>query len=106
MNSTGATLTLKIMKNALKILFVAGLVNAVWQVPGRAADKEGLKDQKEKVSYGIGMTIGSNLKHQNYDVDVDVLAGAIKDELAGKELKLTEAEAREILQSYHNELMA
>ena len=35
-----------------------------------ADDKPALKDQKEKVSYGIGLNIGSNLKRSGYDVNV------------------------------------
>ena len=95
------------MKNRLKAILAAGLGAAVLHhVPALAADNTALKDQKEKVSYGIGMNIGSNLKHGGYEVDVDVLAGAIKDVMAGKDLKLTEQEAREILQSYSRELAA
>ncbi|MEY2429420.1 MAG: FKBP-type peptidyl-prolyl cis-trans isomerase FklB [Verrucomicrobiota bacterium] len=95
------------MKNAFRIILVAGLGIAVLQHgTARAADNSSLKDTKEKVSYGIGMQIGNNLKQQGYDVDVDVLAGAIKDAVAGKEMKLTEQESREVLQNYHKELAA
>src|SRR2546423_14227697 len=93
------------MKNGLGLFLAAGLGAALLQMPARAAeDKPALKDQKEKVSYGIGMNVGSNLKRGGYDVDVEVLAGAIKDVLAGKDLKLTEQEARDALQAYQKEL--
>jgi len=94
------------MKNGLGIILAAGLGVALLQLPGRAEDKPALKDQKEKVSYGIGMNVGSNLKRGGYDVDVEVLAGAIKDAIAGKEMKLTEQEARDVLQAYQKELAA
>ena len=95
------------MKNPLKLILAAGLGIAVLHhLPVSAADNTALKDTKDKVSYGIGMQIGNNLKHQGYEVDVDVLAGAIKDAIAGKELKLTEQESREVLQNYHKELVA
>jgi FKBP-type peptidyl-prolyl cis-trans isomerase FklB len=95
------------MKNALRMILAASLGIAVLQhVPATAADNNSLKDTKEKVSYGIGMQIGKNLKAQGYDVDVDVLASAIKDAIAGKEMKLTEQESREVLQAYHKELLA
>jgi FKBP-type peptidyl-prolyl cis-trans isomerase FklB len=97
----------KTMKNALKVILAAGLgVAVLHHAPAPAADNTALKDQKEKVSYGIGMDIGRNLKQRGYDVDADLLAGAIKDVIAGKDLKLTEQEAREALQAYSKELAA
>src|SRR5947207_15694451 len=66
--------------------------------------KSELTSQKDKVSYSIGMNIGRNLKRGSYDVDVEVLSGAIKDMLAGKEPKLTDAQAQEIMMAYQKEL--
>jgi FKBP-type peptidyl-prolyl cis-trans isomerase FklB len=43
-----------------------------------------LKDQKDKVSYSIGMQIGFNLARQKVDINPDILAAGIKDSLAGK----------------------
>jgi len=69
----------------------------------RAADTNELSTQKDKVSYSIGMSIGRNLKRGSYDVNVDTLAGAIKDVLAGKEPKLTDAQSQEIMTAYQKE---
>ena len=86
------------------------LVTGVWlglvQIAPGAEEKLPFKDQKEKISYGIGMNIGNNLKRSGYDVDVDILAGAIKDVLSGKELRLNDAQAREALMNYQKELNA
>ncbi len=46
-----------------------------------------LKDQKDKVSYSIGMNIGFNLSRQKVDVNPDILAAGIKDAIAGTERK-------------------
>src|SRR5437016_13593681 len=43
-----------------------------------------LKDQKDKVSYSIGLNIGSNLSKQNIPINPDVLATGIKKALRGK----------------------
>ena len=43
-----------------------------------------LKDQKDKVSYSIGLNIGFNLGRQNVQVNRDLLAAGIKDAIAGK----------------------
>lgn len=91
----------------MKLFLVTVLGFALLQPALRAADdKAELKDQKAKVSYSIGMNIGNNLKRSGYDVDVDTLASAIKDVLTGKEPKLTEAQAREVLTSYSKEMNA
>ena len=91
------------MKRILLVtLSIAVVQSALWA----AEETSELKDQKAKVSYGIGMNIGNNLKRNGYDVDVDILAGAIKDVLTGKESKLSEAQVREALMAYQKEMAA
>ncbi|HSU55737.1 MAG TPA: FKBP-type peptidyl-prolyl cis-trans isomerase [Candidatus Dormibacteraeota bacterium] len=72
--------------------------------PADSTDKSGLKDEKEKVSYSIGLNWGNMLKRSGYEVDVDVLASAIKDVVAGREPKLTEQQAREVMMAYQKEM--
>src|SRR5439155_19105836 len=69
-------------------------------------DKSGLKDQKQKESYSIGMNIGNSIKGGNVDLDLDVMLAAIKDVLAGHDLKLTEQQAREGLNAYRQDVTA
>jgi FKBP-type peptidyl-prolyl cis-trans isomerase len=90
-------------------LLAAGLGLALLPAPVRAADEKkpdtsGLKDEKEKVSYSIGMNWGNMLKRSGYEVDVDVLANAIRDIMAGKEPKLSDQQAREVMMAYQNEM--
>ena len=98
------------MKIGFKMtLLAAGLGFALLPAPAWAADEKkaddsGLKDQKDKVSYSIGMNWGNMLKRSGYEVDVDVLANAIKDIMAGKDPKLTDQQAREVMMAYQNEL--
>jgi FKBP-type peptidyl-prolyl cis-trans isomerase FklB len=91
-------------------LAVFALASGLFLVPdpARAADTKAseLSNQKEKVSYSIGMSIGRNLKRGGYEVNVDTLANAIKDILDGKEPKLTDAQSQEIMTSYTKELRA
>jgi len=81
---------------AAAALFLAG--HAV------AADTPKLADQKDKVSYSIGIDIGNNLKRQSIDVDVDLLAKGVKDSMAGGELLLSTEEVRETLISLQKEM--
>ncbi len=94
------------MKIGLKLILPACLGIAFLQAAVAADDKPALKDEKEKVSYAIGMNVGNNLKRGGYDIDVEVLAGAIRDVIAGTEPKMTEVQAREALNGYQKELSA
>src|SRR6267154_1136976 len=94
------------MKIGLKLILPACFGIAFLQAAVAADDKPALKDEKEKVSYAIGMNVGNNLKRGGYDIDVEVLAGAIRDMIAGTEPKMTEVQAREALNGYQKELSA
>jgi FKBP-type peptidyl-prolyl cis-trans isomerase FklB len=65
-----------------------------------------LKDQKEKVSYIIGMDIGANLKRQGVDVIPDILLTGLKDGLSGNKPLLTEKEMNDIVAAFQKEVMA
>ncbi len=82
---------------AVAALFLAGSVGA--------ADAPKLTDQKEKVSYSIGMDIGNNLKRQSIEIDPDILLRGVKDAMSGGETLLTGEEARETLTALQKELV-
>ena len=71
-----------------------------------AADAPDLKNDKEKLSYSIGMDIGGNLKRQSVEVDPDVLAKGLKDSYGGGKTFLTEDEARKTITDFQKTLMA
>jgi len=73
---------------------------------GAGEKKIELKDQKAKVSYSIGMTVGRDFKEQGIEVDADVLAQGIKDVVAGGKTLLTEEEVRKVIADYQQEMMA
>src|SRR6266446_4502384 len=64
-----------------------------------------LKDQKDKVSYSIGMNIGFNLSRQKVDVNPDILAAGIKDSLAGKP-QLTPEQVKEVMAQFEKDMEA
>jgi len=64
-----------------------------------------LKDQKDKVSYSIGMNIGFNLSRQKVDVNADILAAGIKDALAGKP-QLTPDQVKEVMAQFEKDMEA
>jgi FKBP-type peptidyl-prolyl cis-trans isomerase FklB len=62
-----------------------------------------LKDQKDKVSYSIGMQIGFNLGRQKVDINPDILAAGIKDALAGKP-QLTADQVKDIMAQFEKDM--
>ena len=61
------------------------------------------KDQKDKVSYSIGMQIGFNLGRQKVDVNPDMLAAGIKDAISGKPLLTTE-QVKDIMSQFEKDM--
>src|SRR6266496_1316644 len=62
-----------------------------------------LKDQKDKVSYSIGMQIGFNLGRQKVEVNPDILAAGIKDSIAGKP-QLTPDQVKDIMAQFEKDM--
>ncbi len=94
------------MKHTFRILIPAVLGLAFIAPSTNAQTNTVLKDRKEKISYAVGMNIGTSLKRAGFEVDVNVLAGAISDALAEKAPALSEQEAREVMTAYQQELRA
>jgi len=63
-----------------------------------------LKDQKDRVSYSIGLNIGSNLGRQNVQINPDALAAGIKDAIAGKP-QLTQDQVKETMAAFEKDMM-
>ena len=62
-----------------------------------------LKDQKDKVSYSIGMQIGFNLARQKVDINPDILAAGIKDSIAGKP-QLTADQVKDVMVQFEKDM--
>ncbi len=86
------------------MIVILGFLFFVSQV--QAQETLVLKNQKDKVSYIIGMDIGNNLKKQLVDVDLNILAKGLKDALTGAKSLLTEKEIQETMTAFQKEMMA
>jgi FKBP-type peptidyl-prolyl cis-trans isomerase FklB len=62
-----------------------------------------LKDQKDKVSYSIGLQIGFNLSRQKVDVSPDLLVAGIKDAIAGKP-QLNPDQIKEVMTTFEKDM--
>jgi FKBP-type peptidyl-prolyl cis-trans isomerase len=78
--------------------------------PAAAQSGSALKDQKEKISYAIGMNVGNglkeNLKRASIDVDDNLILQAVKDTLSGGKTLLTEDEAKALLTQLQADMKA
>jgi len=70
--------------------------------PVRAEDKAELKDNRTKFSYAIGLNMGSQLKRQKIDPDIDLILKGIKDGIAGHP-QFTDQEIREVFTTFQAE---
>jgi FKBP-type peptidyl-prolyl cis-trans isomerase FklB len=70
-----------------------------------AAEPMELKTQKDRVNYGIGVTVVRNYKQQGIDIDLDILIQGMKDALSGSKLKMSEDELRVTMTSLQTQLI-
>ena len=63
-----------------------------------------LKTQKDKLSYALGMNLGSNLHKETVEVDPAIVLRGLKDGLAAGKMLLTEDEARATLTQLQTEV--
>jgi len=92
------------MRLDMKTRFLAGAFFALAACGAWAEDEQVLKDDKAKVSYSIGVSIGSNWKRQGVEVDLDILNKGLRDALGGGTQLLTEQEVRDVLMAYQQKL--
>src|SRR5947209_12722758 len=86
------------MKRFILILAVFSLV-----LPLFGQEKSSpFKDQKDKVSYSLGLNIGFNLGRQNVPINPDALVAGIKDAIAGKP-QLTPDQIKETMTAFEKD---
>ena len=88
-------------KTMLAVVVLAGLTAPVF-----AYDTNVLSDEKSKVSYAIGMTIGHNFQQQGIDVDDTVFLRGLKDAQSGGTTLLTMQEMQVTLKEFQQGMAA
>lgn len=86
------------------IVFAVALPVAAQQ-PAPAAPPE-LKDLKQRASYAIGVRIGTNIKSDGLDVDLDMIARGIRDSAGEGKPVLTEEQLSAALNEFQQQLAA
>ncbi len=90
----------------MKLRWIAVLGIMLFASSVYAGDNIELKDQKDKVSYSIGINIGNNLKRQSVEVNPDILLQGIKDVLSGGKTLMTEQEVKQTMMDFQKDMMA
>jgi FKBP-type peptidyl-prolyl cis-trans isomerase len=82
----------------LKWMALGGILLLVAQVSAEGAMS--LRNQKEKVSYGIGVGLAREIKTPGIEVDSDLIAQGLKDELSGKKSPILDKEPRRLMNQF------
>ncbi len=90
----------------MKLRWIAVLGIVLFASSVYAGDNIELKDEKDKVSYSIGINIGNNLKRQSVEVNPDILLQGIKDVLSGGKTLMTEQEVKQTMMDFQKDMMA
>lgn len=69
-------------------------------------EKTVFKDQKEKLSYSMGVATANQLKRQSTEIDTDIFAKGLKDVILGSKLLMSEQEIQETLMAFQKEMVA
>lgn len=90
--------------HALPLAAASLLLGALSAPILHAADAAAPTAQKDKVSYSIGMEIGSKMKSQGVEVNPDQMLNGLKDGLAGTKPKLTQEDMQATMQAFASEM--
>lgn len=93
------------MKSVLTTIFAIGLLALPTHAQDQKTEQKTEPLDKQKISYAIGMNIGNSIKRQSIDVDVDTMAKAVKDMIAGHPT-MSEEEAQKTMMEMNNQLRA
>ncbi|MBI5686247.1 MAG: FKBP-type peptidyl-prolyl cis-trans isomerase [Verrucomicrobia bacterium] len=88
----------------MKLKWLAVLTIGLLALDGSAADKPVVKDEKEKISYHVGVEIAKNLKRQGIEVEMESVLRGLKDELSAQKSLANDEEHRAIISDFQVEL--
>ena len=83
-------------------IFFSALLLAI---PAFAQGQGDLKTEKDKVSYSIGLDIGTTFKKQSMDIDPAALLRGLQDATTGAKPLLTDDQVKETMTAYSKSMM-
>jgi len=82
------------------------LATAAAFMAGPAFAQDKLETEKDKISYVVGMQVGSSLSQIKDEIDLDIVFQAIRGSIAGDEPALSQQEAMAVQQAFAQKLQA
>ena len=90
----------------MKMKLVAAAAMSIAMTTSMAAsDAQVLKNDKDKLSYSIGIDLGKNFKKQGISVNPEALAKGMQDGMTGGKQLLTDKQMKEVLTKFQKDLM-
>jgi FKBP-type peptidyl-prolyl cis-trans isomerase FklB len=83
---------------------VIGITLATLAAPAFAQNPPALKDSKDKVSYSIGLDIGTTFKRQKMEINSDALVAGLKDGMNGAKPALSPDEVRQVMTEFSKDM--
>ncbi len=90
----------------LVTVVLMSVVAAGQETPSGTLPAPGFKSTLDQASYGIGISIGRNLKSQGLELNVEALIQGLKDSFANAEPRLTQAQMSAALEAFDKEVQA
>lgn len=101
------------MKNLLTLAVLGAVILAPVAAFAAEGDKEEakpapikLETEAQKVSYVIGSQIGTSIKSDGIEIDLDAFVRGLTDARAGRELAMTQEEMQQAMQGFREQMMA
>lgn len=85
------------------ILVILGAMMATQSL--EAQNTKSLSTKKQKISYGIGLDMGRNIRQQEANVDLDALVKGMKDGVSNATPAIPDSELQVLLEAYAKEMM-
>lgn len=85
-------------------LLVSGAACAQDEASGTSEAKP--ESLSERAGYAIGLNMGSSMKQQNVDIDVDAMIRGLRDGLAGNDGAMTQEELQATMQEFQQAMVA
>ena len=94
-------------RSLTSLAVVAGiLLAACGPKPAEKQDASALATDEQKISYIMGVNVGSQMKADDFKLDSSAFMGGVEDMMAGKKPRLADEEAAAIVQAYQEKQQA
>ncbi len=88
----------------MRLRIILSAVLSILATATLAFGENSLKDNKDKLSYALGMSIGSDFKQKSIEINADVFLKGIKDAFSGGKRLMSDDEIRGTMTAFSKEM--